>query len=67
MGAVAFATGTIGARMFLASDGLLALSMFTDKLPEVSFLIMGTYGLAQALIAYCLVHSEKVSLSNKYL
>jgi len=62
-----YASGVIGARLFLASDSLLALSMFTDKLPEVSFLIMGTYGLAQALIAYSLVHSEKVSLSNKKL
>ncbi len=64
MTATAYGNGVVGARLFLASDSLLALSMFREDFPEVGFLVMITYGLAQAMIVYSLVHSEQKELSK---
>lgn len=50
-----YISGYIGAILFLASDSLLALSLFKEGMPEVGFLIMLTYGMAQGCIAYSLV------------
>ena len=56
-----YITGLIGARLFLASDSLLALSMFLDSFPKVDFLIMLSYGIAQACMVYSLVNSSKIN------
>ncbi|MDX5337873.1 MAG: lysoplasmalogenase [Cyclobacteriaceae bacterium] len=40
----------IGALLFLASDGILALDRFYQNFPESGILIMGTYAAAQLLI-----------------
>ena len=56
-----YITGLIGARLFLASDSLLALSMFLDAFPKVDFLIMLSYGIAQACMVYSLVNSSKIN------
>ena len=56
-----YITGIVGARLFLASDSLLALSMFLDHFPKVDFLVMLSYGLAQACIVYSLVNSTKTT------
>ena len=56
-----YITGIVGARLFLASDSLLALSMFLDHFPKLDFLVMLSYGLAQACIVYSLVYSAKTT------
>ena len=56
-----YISGILGARLFLASDSLLALSMFLDHFPKVDFLVMLSYGLAQACIVYSLVNSTKTT------
>jgi hypothetical protein len=43
---------------------LLALSMFRDQFPDVGFLVMISYGLAQALMVYSLSQSEQKMLSK---
>ncbi|CAI8236056.1 MAG: Uncharacterised protein [SAR116 cluster bacterium] len=64
MTAVAYGSGVLGARFFLASDSLLALSMFRDQFPDLGFLVMISYGLAQALMVYSLSQSEQKMLSK---
>ncbi len=56
-----YIAGIVGARLFLASDSLLALSMFLDHFPKLDFLVMLSYGLAQACIVYSLVYSAKTT------
>ncbi|MFC4874104.1 lysoplasmalogenase [Negadavirga shengliensis] len=40
----------LGAMLFMASDGILALDQFFHPIPDSSILVMGTYMLAQLLI-----------------
>lgn len=47
-----------GALFFIASDSILAVNRFMTALPAADYLVMGTYYLAQFLIAYGFVREE---------
>ena len=48
----------MGALFFVASDSILALSIFREPLPLSNYLVMATYYIAQYFIVFGLVQSK---------